>query len=600
MSAAITPAPADGDFSVFDYLGILRRRWLWVLLPIVLACVAVFWNASRQTDRYVSSARVLLADTAAQRTLDPSSQNPWYLTRQLSNEISLAQSDLVKDMIEAELGEIPEVDIEVEETSDVLVFTAEADDAATAARNAQLWAETYVQVKQQEAVSSVTGASARLQVRLEEIRAERQELRGPLDRLEDRILSATTPEQAARLQLEYDRLESDLRYELDLLTAQAEAVAANLADLDLQAELATVGEARIAQAAFPPTERSNPPLSRNLALGLVAGLLAGVVLALLMEFRDNTIKKAADLTASTGLPVLATIPKAPKDYLDRLAVATAADSQSIYADGYQKLRAAVEFMAQSDGVKSVLITSAKTGEGKSTTASNLSLALSTVARRTILLDADFRRGRVHEIFDVPAVPGLSDYILYRPELSQVAHAPDSGNDHLFVIPSGSMPPNPVAFIGSPQYRKAVDWLTTNADAVILDGPPLLAVADVYTLAQQVDAVILTVMAGKTTKSQLAEMITSLNQVNAKILGAVLIGVKDADNLYGDDNYYRAKPEGGRKRMSLRREVDEQYLFGDLREPVTPRPRNGNGHGGNGSSSIPPPISVESETAPRSP
>ena len=546
MAAASIKPTIETEYSLFDYVAILRRRWIWLLLPVILTTALVGFLAFRQPDRYVASARVLLADTAAQRTLDPSSQNPWYLTRELSNEITLARSDLVEQLVEDRLGIVPSITIEFEDTADVLIFAAESTEPNRAAEVAGVWAETYVQVKQEEAVASVATAAERLQTRLEEIRLERQELRKPIDDLEDRLAGAATPEDRDRLQVQLDRLTADLSYELNLLSTQAGAVTTNLTDLELQAELAAVGEARIVAAALPPSQRSNPPLSRNLALGVITGLMLGAVLALIREFRDNTIKSSADVTGS--IPVLASIPRAPKGYLDQLDRVAAIDPKGIYADGYQKLRAAVEFMSQTDGVKSILVTSPNAGDGKSTTASNLAIALSSVARRTVLVDTDFRRGRLHEIFDLPVVPGLSDYLVYQLDLKQVAHAigPKSG---LFTIPAGSPPPNPAAFIGNPEYRNTINWLGSNADNIVLDAPPLLAVSDVYTLAQYADAVILTVMAGKTTKSQLAEVVAILEQIGAKILGVVLVGVKNVES--GNSEYYTSVNDNPGKRRSRR-------------------------------------------------
>ncbi len=540
MTAAFDSVNAT-DYSLFDYLTILRRRWLWSLIPVVLLVAAAYLYSTTRADRFVASANVLLADTAAQRTLDAGSGN----TGSLSNEISLARSDAVEQLVVEDLGDLPDIAISSQSKADVLTFTAESDDPDRAALAANTWAESYVEVKRDEVVASIATAIERLQSRLEEIRTERQNLRQPLDDLEARITDAA-PEDAPALQAQYDRLADDLSYELDLLAAQSQATLASLANLELQAELSTLGTARIVQVANPPQERRNPPLSRDLALGATVGLLAGFGLALLADTRDNTIKSSGDVETATGLPVLAAIPDAGSKYKGELARATWDEPEGVYADGYQKLRAAIEFATMNKKLKSVLITSPNPKEGKSTTASNLAIALSTVGKRTILLDLDFRRGRIHQIYGIPNAPGLSDHILHDAQLATVARHVE-GAEHLFIIPNGTTPPNPAAFVGTPRFLSTVEWMEGQAETVVLDAPPLFAVSDTYTLAKNVDAVVLTARVGKTTKSELQEVLSVLGQVDANVVGVVLVAAKKGSGSYSYYNYGPARKRRWRRR-----------------------------------------------------
>ena len=533
-----SPAAQGTEYGLLDYLDIVRKRWLWMVLPVVaLAAASVAWTVTRPP-LYESSASVLLADTASQRTLDPSSQNTGFLSRELSNEISLARSDVVEGLVEDELGRLPKVAISSESDADVLVFRATASMADDAALFANTWAEKYIQVKREEAVRDIRAATVSLQARLEELRAQRQQLRAPLDDLDDRISSAADPADAAALQRQYDRLADDLRYELELVTGQAEATVASLTDLELRAELSSVGEARVVQVAAPPLATSNAPLSRNVALGVTLGLLAGFGLALLAETRDNTIKNASDVLAITDVPVLASIPVADKRQQAQLGIATHRDPEGSYADGYHKVRSSLEFASFETDLKTVLVTSASASEGKSTTSSNLALAFSSVGKRTVLLDVDFRRARQHQIYGIAQTPGLSDVVLYGAEMSSVAYSiAEQGLDNLLVVPTGTVPPSPAAFVGTSGFLNTIDWIREHADVVILDAPPLLAVSDPHTMAKHVDAVVLTALAGKTTKSELLEVITVLGQVGANVLGVVLVGVEESET-YGKYYYHR--------------------------------------------------------------
>jgi capsular exopolysaccharide synthesis family protein len=254
----------------------------------------------------------------------------------------------------------------------------------------------------------------------------------------------------------------------------------------------------------------------------------------------------ADVAATTDLPVLAVVPKATKRQQRGLGLATANEPDGVFADSYQKLRSSLEFLsletvAGSDGsarpVTSVMITSANPAEGKSTTSANLALAMSSVGRRTVLVDLDFRRPTVHSMFGVSQDPGLSDFVLRGVDMSKIAYSlPSMGSRDLLIMPSGSVPPNPASFVGTKRFLSTIGWLETQADVVLFDTPPLLAVSDGHTISKHVDAVVLTARAGATTKSELAEAVTAINQVGANLVGIVLIGVDEPEG-YGKRSYY---------------------------------------------------------------
>ena len=360
-----------GDYRLLDYLSILRRRWVWVILPVLVFGAAVTSYALSQDDQYEATASVLVADTASQRALDPTSQNAGFLTRVLSNEILLAESSTVEELVEAELELLPDVEISPASDADALFFVATADDPDDAARDANTWAEMYVRAKRDEAVDNITAATTGLDNRLVDFSTERQDLLALLDVLERRIALVVDENAADPLQREAN----DLRSQLDLVDVKAAATAASLIDLELQADLSAVGEARIIQVARPPTTTSNIPLSQFLAIGLLLGLLAGFGLALLAETRDNTIKNAADVQAITDVPVLASVPLADRMEPDALAMAIDFDPEGRFADAYHKVRTSIEFASFENEFKSILVTSPNAFEGKTTTASNLALAL---------------------------------------------------------------------------------------------------------------------------------------------------------------------------------------------------------------------------------
>jgi uncharacterized protein involved in exopolysaccharide biosynthesis len=219
----VTPPPPESsvEYSLLDYLVLARKHWPWIAVPVVLITGLACAYSIAQPDRFEASAGVLLADSAAQRTLDPTSQNSNFLKRELSNEIKLANSDKVETLVSERLGQLPAVTVRADADADMLVFTSSSPTAEAAAVEANVWAEMYIEVKQAEAVRTINAAMERLAASLEAVRLERQTLRAPLDEIDDRIAASVDPAVAAALQREYDRLADDLRYELELLDNQA-------------------------------------------------------------------------------------------------------------------------------------------------------------------------------------------------------------------------------------------------------------------------------------------------------------------------------------------------------------------------------------------
>ena len=530
--AGITAAAGRGEYSLLDYASLVAKRWRWVLLPMVLLGALALTAGLRQEDSYRARAVVLVADTASQQALDSGATNAGILSRELSNEILLAESSPVEELVEAELGSVPDVEINAVSGADALSFVATAATPDAAARSANTWAGKYIQTKQDEAVANIAAASVSLNARLDDLGAERQQLRTSLDELERRVAGVEgTSSPAVQGQIE------QLTYELDLVEAQARSTTASLTDLELQAELAAVGEARMVQVAGPPKAPSNFPIPLLVAMGVLLGFLVGIGLAVLVETLDRTIKVSADVGDVTDLPVLASVPR-PARRSGEPSFAVIEDPEGLVANAYHKVRSSLEFVGFEREIRSVLVTSANASEGKSTTSSNLALAFASSGNQTVLIDVDFRRPRQHELYRIDQVPGLSDYVLYGAGLASVAHPlHEAGIREMRIIPSGTVPPSPAAFIGTRSFQETIEWVASQAEKVTLDAPPLLAVPDALTLAQHVDAVVITARAGQTTKDELGEVLRLLGQVQANVVGVVLIGVSDADS-YGKG--YRAQ------------------------------------------------------------
>lgn len=513
------------EHSLVDIMNIARKRWLWVAGPILALVLLAWLYTDRQTPRYEATARVVLSEDASTRVLDPGSQNPGFLAREIENQIALAHGDEVEALLIAELGELPELAVSHNPESDILLFRAEWPTADGAARAANTWAEIFVNVRQTRDIENLDRAMAGLEARLATLRAEQDTIRVPLDLLRRQIRAESDPVEAARLQLDYDLMADDLRYELDLNTSEAQTTVDDLAQLRLQAELAGAEQNLIAEPADVPDDPANTPLSRILVIAIIAGVVIGLGLAVMADARDKAIRTAADLQELTELPLLAAVPRARWSQRQTIGRATAEDPKGIHADAFHQIRSALEFEMHLRPLGSVLVTSPSAGDGRSTVAANLAIALGSVGARTALADSDYRTGSLHRIFDIRREPGLSDLVKREIEASRVAHyvSGEDGED-LVVLPSGTAPGNPAAFVASPRFLSTLKWMGTQVDVVVVDAPPVLGIPETHTLAREVDGVVLVVRTKRTTEDELQEAIAVLDQVRARVVGVVLLGV----------------------------------------------------------------------------
>ncbi len=519
------------ELEIGDYVSILRRRWVYFLLPVLVVPWLAFFLSTSQPDQFVSTARVLLGDTAAQEAVNSGSQSTAFRDRVLENELRLATGDAAEAEVARRFGvdEAPEASVTAENGADILVFRATSDNAQTAANVADAWAEAYIDLKADQTQSSIDGAVSQLESKLVDLQADRADVRLDLMTLEDRLASATdaTREQA---QLRVDREASRISGSITLIDAQITATASSITDLTLSADLALGSGPRIITQATPADNSSNAPVSRNIVLGLVVGTILGAAAALLRENLDNAVRTPQDLE-DLGLVHLGSIPAAKNPGKRELALAALDDAESPQAAAYHKVRSALEFIALERDLKSVVITSALQGEGKTTLAANLATVMAQANKRTILIDGDLRRPRIHKVFKTKQSPGITNVVMDPSTLAASAWPIPLLAESLVVIPSGALPPHPASFIASPAFAAATKTTTGLGDFTVIDGPPLLPVADTLSLAQHVSGVLIVVDAGRTSQDDLGRALASLTQAGAVVIGAVLIGVKQSAKSY---------------------------------------------------------------------
>ena len=304
--------------------------------------------------------------------------------------------------------------------------------------------------------------------------------------------------------------------------ATAQAVANSLIDaVDSLEKPKTGGTSPVSLSVIAPAEApispSAPNTRMNLILGLLIGLAVGVGCALIRTTLDNRILGAADLAQITMAPILGGI-SFDQD-ASRKPLLTQSSPQSPRAESFRQLRTNMQFANISGRSKSVLLTSSLPGEGKSTTATNLAIAMAQAGQRVCLVDADLRRPMVHEYLGLDRNAGLTTALVGMADVADLLQPWGDGN--LSVLASGQIPPNPSELLGSDQMKSLVLRLENSFDAVVIDAPPLLPVTDAAVLAQHVGGVVVVVGTQKATYQDLEKSLSSLEMVGANLLGIVL-------------------------------------------------------------------------------
>lgn len=497
----------------------VRRRWVVVVLPVVLVPAAVAGLSLLQTPRYNASAEVLLQRQdlvnavigAANGTAGTDAPDAETQAR-IATVVELAQRTLdkaaISDMSPTEFLE--KLSVTLNGNSDILKFSVTDTDPRRARLLATTHAREYVAYRQELDTAAIRRARADVAQRLR-LLSKQQQRSSPL----------------------YSLLE------------------------DIERQIATIDTLQVARATLIEAARDAkqiaPKPMRNAALALLFGAVLGLAAAFVLEALDTRVRGGDEIARRLDTPLLGRLSQPPRELRRSGRPVMLEKPLSMHAEAYRVLRTNLEFAALDSDTRIIELTSAFEGEGKTTTVTNLAVALANSGRDVVLVDLDLRRPGVGSMLGFPLSGGLTEVILGNlslyealirvdvkyPALSSPDRKPrelDLGGS-LRVLPAGLPPASPGEVVGSRNVQDVLARLAEESDFVLIDTPPLLRVGDAMAISSFVDGVLLVLRVSELRRAQLAELCRVTQRMPAALLGLIVTGEGD------EAGYYYSVPEG---------------------------------------------------------
>jgi capsular exopolysaccharide synthesis family protein len=541
-----------------DYFRILWVRKWTILIVLVLVVGGVMYLSYQQTPIYESRVRLVVPQSTGLVLGAPVAR-----TGDLETEAEIAGSPVVAKQVATQLPWahniapaqlVNDIDIAPLKNTSILLFVAHNPDPKRAADLAHYFATTYVELHKEQSLVPFT---EQLQLAESQRTSDNQALDqiGPFRAGEP---SAVTDQR--------NRLTADLAAQ----QSQIDQLNQSIGNIKQSSADAIIEDASI------PTSPVRPNHLRDGLLGAIVGLVLGFGAAFLRDYVDDSLRGVEDVERQTGATLIGVIPHVSAAYLEgkskkdfngkRNYLVADAEPKAPATEAYRTLRTNLMFMSATGPLRTLLITSPLQGEGKTTTAANLAVVMAQAGQRVLLIGGDLRRPAVHQFFGLSNRLGLSSVLSGQVELTDAVW--DPGTPGLRVMTGGPVPPNPAELLGSSAMQQMLADVAAVTDWVIIDGPPVLGLADALVLSSMADAVLMVVHEG-TNRRILAHARDQLAKVRSRTVGAVLNNFGPAFSYYYSDyftytsQYYATEtPQEAEERLSrrerrrLKREAEE--------------------------------------------
>ena len=490
--------------------GTLRRHWRMVAVLAIVVGGLVAVRSLQQTPIYEATASVLVRPLGA--TSIETGRQPDQIVS-MAGEQRIMQSEAVAAIVHRKLevtatpSELLEhVSVDVPAGSQILRVHFRSAEPRTAQRGAGAFAQAFLDFRKEDVGRRVANSRSSLQRQIAALAAKK----AGQDAIAAPDSSATPEQRRSALELgdSYSKQQADLERQL-----------ATLEQLNLS-------PGTVIEPAVLPTSASRVrPVS--VGLGLIAGLVVGILATFVWDRTDTRLRGPGELAERLGRPVLGQIPRLRR----RGGLAMVDQPESAAADAYRRLRARVTELAGRLELTSIMVVSPGPGEGKSTTAANLAVAVAESGRDLLLVSADLRRPRIHELFGLHNDSGLSDILLDglpdttgeswpTDDRRRTVLQPWSAAPHLCILTSGPLPQHPSTLLDSTTMRQFLKEQGDLFDLILLDCPPALA-PDSLALASLVDGVLLVADAKQTDRSAVSAVRDEFDHLGDKLIGAVL-------------------------------------------------------------------------------
>lgn len=327
---------------------------------------------------------------------------------------------------------------------------------------------------------------------------------------------------------------SIMKRDVDLNKELYNAFMKKLKELDIAAEVKK-SNVSVLEYATKPEFPVKPKKKTILLISIIAGIILGISAAFVQEFLDRTIWTEEQVQKFVGIPVLGVIPNLILENETGIPLITSYSLRSTEAELYRILRTNLKLSMLGKHSSIILITSTAPGEGKSTNAVNLGITLAQTGLKTLLIDADLRRPLLHKVFNVPISPGLTELLVEDAPALMNLIIPTFINN-LFLLPSGTIPPNPSELLESGRFSEIMKYATEHFEQIIIDTAPIGMVSDTLLIANMVDGAVIVFHAGKTDRFIASKAVQLLKKNKIHIYGAILNNMKKED-IYKSYYYY---------------------------------------------------------------
>ena len=551
--------------------GRIALRWAWlVILCAIIAGGVAFLYSMNQTRIYSASSKVLVNEARNPATAN---YNDILLSERLARTYAnLMQRDSTIEDTLTRLGldpaavrrQVTSVSVAPVRDTQLVQVTVESPNPELAAAVANTLPQVFAEGMRAVQLARFTESRSSLSTQLDELRK-----RVEANQLQ---ISDLQNQRTAQAELELARLRSE--------QTQLQASYANLLNSFEQLRLTeaqSVDNIVLMEPAETPRSPVRPRTLVNTMLAAVVGALLALGVVFLIEYLDDRVQSPDDLRKIADLPVLGAIAKMPgaKEAENARAgnLMGLNEPRHPITEAYRRLRTNLQYANLDKEMRTLMVTSAEAGEGKSITSANLAVVMAQSGARVILVDADLRKPKQHTVFGINRRPGLAE-ALKGGDIEALLYPVTSKGQtlSLWVLPAGDTIPNPAEVLGSHRMQQLGRQLLELADIVIYDTPPVLAVTDSQVMGRMVDGALLVIDTQKTSSAAVHRALEALMQVNTPLLGAVLNRVTTSARnyyyYYSYDAYYSDTDDEGKAQKHSRKRNKPGPLTGQPAKPAS--------------------------------